>query len=203
MEKGTLNIGLEQLKNWFISKKKSIGIIGIAAVIMVGLKLVLFYQFMSVQSNFFLIWLITGALIYLLFSSFKNKWTPAVIYLIFSVLMFADVAYASFFNRYLSINMLGAAGFLGDVGASIKAVLKPKFFLLFIDNILIFITLFTFVKRKNKSVSGELEEASQLKTEKFNSGESEINQEKDQESIQDVKKLEYFEENELEMGQTE
>jgi len=142
MEQNTPNIGSSRVKQWFLLKKESLGIIGMIAVIFVWVKLFLFYQFMSVQSNFILIWVITAGLIYLFFSSFKNKWIPACVYLIFSILMFADVAYASFFNRYLSINMLGAAGFLGDVGASIKAVLKPKFFLLFVDNILIFVTLF-------------------------------------------------------------
>lgn len=162
MEQNSLNIWLNKIKNWFLLKKELIGIIGIIAALAVPLKLLFFYQFMSVQSNFLLIWVITGCLIYLLFSSFKNKWVPAFIYLIFTILMFADVAYASFFNRYLSINMLGAAGFLGDVGESIKAVLKPKFFLLFIDNILIFIALFWNLISKSKlndSIDLKLQEA--------------------------------------------
>lgn len=133
---------MEYIKKWI----GDIGTLGIAATVAVALKLLFFYSLMGVQSNFILIWAITGLFISLLFASFKNKWIPAVIFLLFSVLMFADACYASFFNRYLSVNMLGAAGFLGDIGASLKAVLKPKFFLLLLDNILIFAALI--VKRR-------------------------------------------------------
>lgn len=133
----------------------TVGILGVAAIAAVGVKLVFFYRLMGVQSSFVLIWAITAIFIALLFSSFRNKWIPAVIFLIFSVLMFADAAYASFFNRYLSVNMLGAAGFLGDIGASLKAVLKPKFFLLFLDNVLIFAALIErSVARKRSVESG-------------------------------------------------
>ena len=50
--------------------------------------------------------------------------------MLFSILMLCDVTYGCFFNRYLSVNLLGAAGVLGDITESIKEVLKPSFFLL-------------------------------------------------------------------------
>lgn len=159
---------MEHIKQWW----KDAGVLGAAAVAAAALKLALFYNMMSVQSNFVLVWAITAFFIALLFSSFRNKWIPAVIFLILSVLMFADAAYASFFNRYLSVNMMGAAGFLGDVGESLKAVLKPKFFLLLADNILIFaaLTQQTMRKRRAKAqepedgVSGEEEQSQNSET---------------------------------------
>jgi lipoteichoic acid synthase len=117
------------------------GVLGLAAVAAAALKLFLFYVFIGVKANFFLVWLITAVLTCLLFTSFKNKWIPAVIYMLLSILMFCDVTYSSFFNRYLSVNMMGAAGFLGDISESIKAVLKPWFFLMLADGILVLAAL--------------------------------------------------------------
>ncbi len=117
------------------------GILALAAVVAVPLKLFLFYNLIGVASNFFFVWLITTALTYFLFASFRNKWIPAVIYVLLSILMFCDVTYSSFFNRYLSVNMLGAAGFLGDITASIKEVLKPWFFLILADALLVIAAL--------------------------------------------------------------
>lgn len=109
------------------------GIPGVAAAIAVPLKLLLFYRLVGIAANFFLVWLVTCVLTYILFASFKKKWIPAAVYLLLSVLMFCDVTYSSFFNRYLSVNMLGAAGVLGDITESIKEVLKPWFFLILAD----------------------------------------------------------------------
>jgi phosphoglycerol transferase MdoB-like AlkP superfamily enzyme len=109
------------------------GIPALAASIAVPLKLLLFYGLIGISANFILVWLITCILTYILFASFKNKWIPAVIYLLLSVLMFCDVTYSSFFNRYLSVNMLAAAGVLDDITESIKQVLKPWFFLTLAD----------------------------------------------------------------------
>lgn len=113
------------------------GILALAACLAVPLKLFLFYHLIGVTSNFFFVWILTIILTYFLFASFQNKWIPAVIYTLLSVLMFCDVTYSSFFNRYLSVNMLGAAGVLGDITESIKEVLKPAFFLIFADAVLI------------------------------------------------------------------
>lgn len=110
-------------------------------LIAVPIKIFIFYLAMGISSYFILVWLVSCLLIYLLFASFENKWIPAVLFLLISFLMFADAAYSSFFNRYLSINMLGAAGLLGGVKESVKEVVKPKFFALFIDVMLIFTLL--------------------------------------------------------------
>jgi phosphoglycerol transferase MdoB-like AlkP superfamily enzyme len=117
------------------------GILALAASIAVPLKLLFFYRLIGVTSNFFFVWLITCILTYILFTSFKNKWIPAVMFLLLSILMFCDVTYSSFFNRYLSVNMLGAAGFLGDIIESIKEVLKPWFFLILADAVLVLAAL--------------------------------------------------------------
>ncbi|HWQ78326.1 MAG TPA: LTA synthase family protein [Anaerovoracaceae bacterium] len=112
------------------------GVPALAAAIAVPLKLLLFYKLIGIAANFFLVWLITCVLTYLLFASFKNKWIPAAVYLLLSVLMFCDLTYSSFFNRYLSVNMLGAVGVLGDITGSIKEVIKPWFFLILADAVL-------------------------------------------------------------------
>ncbi len=136
---------LEMLKNKknVILEENGLIYLILAAVISIAipLKLLLFYDMMGISVNFVAVWLITLALVYLMFASFRNKWIPATLFLAFSVLMFADAAYSSFFNRYLSINMLGAAGLLGGVQESVKEVLKAKYFLLFADALLVFAAL--------------------------------------------------------------
>jgi|GEM_PF-599235 len=124
---------LNYIKEKWTDVRLEYGILGLAACVAVPLKLLLFYKLVGISANFFLVWLVTGVLTYLLFSSFKKKWIPAVVYLLLSVLMFCDLTYSSFFNRYLSVNMLGAAGVLGDITESIKEVLKPWFFLTLAD----------------------------------------------------------------------
>ncbi len=139
--KPILNKTLSSVTGKWAEIRNLYGILASAAVIAVPLKLILFYRLIGVTANFFFVWLITALLTYFLFASFKNKWIPAVIYLLLSILMFCDVTYSSFFNRYLSVNMLGAAGFLGDITESIKEVLKPWFFLILADSILILAAL--------------------------------------------------------------
>lgn len=117
------------------------GLIGLIAGVLVLLKIFLFYSFMNISTNVFFVWLTTCILVWVLFSSFRNKWIPLFIFTIVTLIMFADVTYSSFFNRYLSIGMIGAAGVLGDIGESIKEVIKPQFFLLFLDVALIYATL--------------------------------------------------------------
>ncbi|MEG2199899.1 MAG: LTA synthase family protein, partial [Anaerovorax sp.] len=126
------------INGWFAKFYSQYGLLGLVALLAVPLKLWLFYTLVGVTANFIIVWLITCLLTLLLFNSFKNKWIPAGIFLVFTILLFADVTYCSFFNRYLSVNMLGAAGFLGDITASIKEVLRPVFGALFLDNAVIF-----------------------------------------------------------------
>lgn len=129
------------------------GLIGLIAVGLVLGKIFLFYSFMNITTNLFFVWATTCILLWVLFSSFRNKWIPLLTFTLITILMFADVTYSSFFNRYLSIGMIGAAGVLGDIGESIKEVIKPKFFLLFIDLILIYATLiFNKIPIKKKTI---------------------------------------------------
>ncbi|WP_027399392.1 sulfatase-like hydrolase/transferase [Anaerovorax odorimutans] len=147
---------MENIKNLIYKIKENgkgfyniYGILGFILAAAVPLKLLLFYKLIGIATNFVLIWIITCILTLLLFTSFKNKWIPAVVYTLLTILMFADVTYSSFFNRYLSVAMIGAAGVLGDITESIKEVLRPAFFLLFADIVLLFITL-VYGKIKNR-----------------------------------------------------
>ena len=117
------------------------------ALVAVALKLALFYVLMDVRTNFLPVWLLSCLLLSLLFSIFQNKKIPFVIFSVLTVMMFADAAYSSFFNRYLSLSMIGAVGLLGDVTASIREVLKPKFFFLFLDLIPLYLAI-----NRNKAV---------------------------------------------------
>ena len=151
----------ENIKDYFKqilnSKNRYISLLYISIILIVGVKLFSFYNLMNISKNILLVWIITCIFTGILFSSFKeNKWTPAIIYLILSLFMFFDAAYASFFNRYLSVSVMSQAGLLSGVGESVRAAVKPIFFLLFADNILIFIYL-TIVKKlgiasKNESL---------------------------------------------------
>jgi phosphoglycerol transferase MdoB-like AlkP superfamily enzyme len=135
----------------FMDSESKIFIISLFIIVTIaGIKIFSFYNLMNISKNIFIMWLITCGLTAFLFSSFKNnKWIPAILYLFLSLLLFADAAYSSFFNRYLSISVMGEAGLLGGVGESLKSAVKPVFFMLFTDNILIFIYLY-FFRRKNK-----------------------------------------------------
>jgi phosphoglycerol transferase MdoB-like AlkP superfamily enzyme len=109
----------------------------VIAAALVALKLLLFYALIGVQPYFAVVWLLSCLFTFLFFSAFKNKWIPAAVYLALSLFMFADVTYSSFFNRYLSVNMIGAIGMLDDITASILEVLRPAFFLVPLDAIAI------------------------------------------------------------------
>ncbi len=131
----------EWSKKQIINYKALYGILGLVAIVLVLAKVLLFYFFMNITTNLFFVWITTCILLGVLFSSFRNKWIPLVIFTAITLIMFADVTYSSFFNRYLSIGMMGAAGVIGDIGESIKEVIKPKFFLIFLDLALIYATL--------------------------------------------------------------
>ncbi len=144
----------EWVKNQIVEYRNIYGILGLVAVALVGIKIFLFYSFMDITTNLFFVWATTCILLWVLFSSFRNKWIPLIVFTLITLIMFADVTYSSFFNRYLSIGMIGAAGVLGDIGDSIKEVMKPKFFLMFLDVIVIytvFISQKIPLKKNNKS----------------------------------------------------
>jgi phosphoglycerol transferase MdoB-like AlkP superfamily enzyme len=131
----------------FLCKQKNLfktryGILGFIAILLVMGKLLLFYQLMSITTNLFFIWMTTCLILGILFSFFRNKWIPLILFTFISILMFSDVTYSTFFNRYLSVGMLGAAEVLGDIGESIKAVIRPHFFFLFLDVVVLYVTFF-------------------------------------------------------------
>ncbi|MDR2133041.1 MAG: LTA synthase family protein [Clostridiales Family XIII bacterium] len=130
------------------------------AVSLIALKLLLFYALIDAGSYFVAVWLLSCLFTFLFFSAFKNKWIPAGVYFALSLLMFADVAYNSFFNHYLSVNMFGAIGMLDDIGASVAEVLRPAFFLVPLDAVAILglLTAQSILKRRSyliAAASGE------------------------------------------------
>lgn len=136
-----MNQYIENAKQFVMAFKNKYGVLGCAAVLLVVAKFIIFYTLMSVKSNLLLICIISWAMTYFLFSSFKNKYIPAAIYLILAVLMFADVTYCSFFNKYISVALIGSAGMLGDVTASIKQIMRPINFFMLIDAVAILVTV--------------------------------------------------------------
>ncbi len=127
------------------------GILIILALLLLS-KIALYYTLMDIQSNFVFIYFLTVIYISILFLFFENKRIASVIYLLSSVLMFMDVSYFSYFNRNLSITMIEAAGFLGNVTDSIFEVVKPLFLLLVIDAIFIIMHVFLFPKSTMRSM---------------------------------------------------
>lgn len=124
-----------------LSEKNLTKIPGVIFAVMAAAKFAVFYNLIDISSGRFIIWLISCGVTAGLFMLFRNKWIPAVIYAFVSALMFADVTYYSFFSRYLSVAMLGAAGVLGDIGESIKEVLQPVYFVMLADALFLLIVL--------------------------------------------------------------
>ncbi len=136
------------------------GLLGILAGIAVIFKVLFFYDFVGLSANFDIVCILTCCFVFLLFKMFSCKWISAVLYLALSVLMFCDVTYCSYFNNYLSVNLLGSAGMLGDITASIKEVIKPEFFLMFLDSALVFACLIVRqVKKHRERRTEKLEKA--------------------------------------------
>lgn len=126
-------------------------------IVAVLVKFVVFYNLVNVTTNLVPIILISCLLTWLILGSFKNKWNSVTLYFIISFIMFCDVTYFSFFNRYLSLSMLGAAEVLGDIGESIKQVLRPVNFVMFMDVAILYAILFynkLVVKRESKNLRG-------------------------------------------------
>ena len=147
---------MNAIKEYFLDFHRIYGTLGTAAAVAVFNKMILFYWFMRPISNAPAVFLVSCALIFLLFASMRNKWIPAGIYAASSVLMFCDVMYASFFNRYLSINMIAAAAFLVDITASIMEVFRVAYLLLLVDSALIFLCL-AMKRRAGRSGKGGVE----------------------------------------------
>jgi phosphoglycerol transferase MdoB-like AlkP superfamily enzyme len=126
----------------FVEKMGKINFIfSIVVFAAVVIKFFEFYHLVKVTSNFILVLIISCVITYLILGSFKNKWISVSLYFLVSIVMFCDVTYFSFFNRYLSLSMLGAAEVLGDIGESIKQVLRPANFVMFMDVAIMYLGL--------------------------------------------------------------
>ena len=130
------------IKNKDFGKNGVYHLLSLIAIVFLLGKILLFYNYMGVSVYLAPVTATTLFFIWLLFSLFKNKWIPIGIYFVISLLMFADVLYSAFFNRYLSVGMLGAAGMVGAITDSIMEVLRPGFFLMFLD-VLVFIIIYS------------------------------------------------------------
>lgn len=120
------------------------------------IKPLLFYRLMGIQFNLLFLWVATALILILLFGSFKKLWVPYGLYVLFSALMFCDVTYNAYFNGYLSLNVIGSAKYLGDVGDVVKAVIRPEFWLLFVDLPLLAVGIFRLstIRKERLGVSG-------------------------------------------------
>jgi len=124
-----------------VKNMRNYSILCIACVVAVILKFIVYYSLIQLTSGFLFVVLTSCILTALIFGLFKNKWIPAAFFAAFSILLFADVTYYSFFSKYLSVGMLGAAEVVGDIGESIKEVMRPVNFLTLADAALICGTL--------------------------------------------------------------
>ena len=128
------------------SKKNYISLF-IASLII--LKVGLYYSLMDITINFGIKLLLSLVYIGLIFVLLKRKKRLFLcIYILISLLMFADSVYFRYFNESLTFNIFGQAGQLGDVTETIKLLLSPKDFLLFLDIPIIYL----YLKKYNKSV---------------------------------------------------
>lgn len=109
------------------------GALGLAALVAVLVKFMIFYHLMGITAGVALVYLVSLIITYLMFKMPEDKLIPAIIFCLLSVLMFCDVTYNSFFYRYLSVGMLGAVEVVGDIGDSIKAIMRPLNFAMLMD----------------------------------------------------------------------
>jgi lipoteichoic acid synthase len=96
-------------------------------------KPLIFYNLMNFQTNFIFIWLSTSLMLILFFGSFRNLWIPFGIYTVLTFFMLCDVTFNAYFNGYFSVTMLGSGKYIKDVIDIIAGVIRPSFFLLFLD----------------------------------------------------------------------
>ncbi len=114
--------------------KKSV-IVCSAAIVLMLLKLILYYSMLDVSTGFSAVVAITFVVLCSLFLAFKRKWIFGIVYTVLSILMVIDVNYFAFFNRSLSITQLGAADLLSGVTESIEELFMPSSLLLLVDAI--------------------------------------------------------------------
>lgn len=131
---------IDRVKSRFFIFLNTYGLLGIIACISVVFKFAVFYNLVKIQNTVAPI-IVSGLIVFLIFSSFRNKKRVAMAYLLISLLLMADAMYFSYFSKYLSVHMIGAVDVLGDITESIKAIFRPVLILLLLDNVLIFLAL--------------------------------------------------------------
>lgn len=134
----------------YLNQKRSYFVL--IAIIM---KMFLYYSLMDVTGNPFVLVAFSVVIIAWCYRFFKGNvpvFTGA--YLLVSTLMFVDVVYFKYFNRSLSLHMLGEAHLLGDVKESILFLIGFKELLLFIDFLVV--VPFLVVDRAEKKRAGLL-----------------------------------------------
>jgi phosphoglycerol transferase MdoB-like AlkP superfamily enzyme len=107
-------------------------------LIAITLKVLLYYSLMDVTGNPFVLVALSVVIIAWGYRAFKGSvpvFTGA--YILISTLMFVDVLYFKYFNRSLSLHMLGEAHLLGDVKDSIIFLIGLKELLLFVDLVVV------------------------------------------------------------------
>ena len=134
----------------FSDFRKRYGIWAFAAAALVLIKYVCFYSFMGISNHFILVCALSCLLVFLFFCAFRRKGIPAVLYLLASLLMFANVLYHGYYNSYLTVRIINSAKMVGDITASISELIKPQYFVLFLDNIAIFAVLILSALRRRK-----------------------------------------------------
>ncbi len=139
------------MKDFLVQKRSYFALIAIV------LKLLLYYQLMNVTGNPLVLVAFSVVFIAWVYRFFKGN-VPAFIgaYFLVSTLMFVDVIYFKYFNRSLSLNMIGEAHLLDDVKESILYLIGFKELLLFMDLLVVvpFLLLDQGEKKKAKILSG-------------------------------------------------
>lgn len=135
----------------FSDFRKRYGMFALISAALVLLKYICFYFFMGVTNHLVWVCALSCLFVFLFFCAFKRKWIPFVIYLLVSILMFADVLYHGYYNAYLTIKIINSAKMIGDITASIQELIKPQYFVLFADNLMIFVTLIFSAVRRRKN----------------------------------------------------
>ena len=134
---------------------KRYGILALIAAALVPVKYVCFYLFMGVSNNLGWICLFSCLFVFLIFCIFKNKVIPVVLYALITLLMFSDVLYHGYYNSYLTIKILNSAKMIGNITASIQELIKPQYFILFADLVMIIVALAAARRRRKKDPDRE------------------------------------------------
>lgn len=132
-------------------KKIAVGALAIFGGIL--LSCALFYVYSDLQLNFFVSFLGTVLLLTLLFLSHRRLFLSCGIFTAVTVLMFADMMFHSYYDGYLTVELLGSAKFLGDVTDVIVLLLRPGFFTVFLGTAMVWAGA-VFLRRAEKPCVG-------------------------------------------------